>query len=37
LARLQIITIDPISNPADVVDWYFPAQLAKDKKKYDWD
>jgi hypothetical protein len=37
LARLQVITIDPVSNPADVVDWDYLAKLAKDKKKYDWD
>ena len=37
LARLEIITIDPVSNPADIVDWDFLAQLAKDKKKYDWE
>ena len=37
LSRLQVITIDPILNPVDVVDWDFLAKLAKDKKKYDWD
>ncbi len=28
----EVITIDPVLNPADVVEWDFLAQLAKDKK-----
>jgi len=32
----EVITIDLVLNPADVVDWDSLAQLANHKKKLNW-